>query len=289
MTSCNDYLERRNKTKPKRKDIAYGVWLDKLITIATSIFEYDNLPPNLPAWELEARLIMDGVAVIFKTPDYGVMTSFGYAYGVDIYNHANRFGYAQPVIGSQSGLVNLVDGVIVYGSSIDKVARKGAVGRRIEYYADLLSDIDVSRQLLLITGRSTQTVIAKSDNALNELRAHINALVEGDLTVPKIESGVLDAVQNLFSDVRNNGVYTLQDLDLAQQNILKNFYTDFGIPYGYEKTERLITPEIAANNAMIDINIKDMLACRQEGVERVNSLYGTAITVKIGGDYFDII
>lgn len=289
MKIIDEYFKGIQWKKLSRKERSFQVWIEKLITIASSIFHYENLPANLPQWELESRLLIDGRAVVFKDKVYGIVTSFGYTSGVDIYNHANEFGYAQPVLKSRSGLKNLIDGVIVYSTSIDKTRNNGGtVGRRITYYADLLSDIDVSKQLLLIGGRSTQSVIAKNDNAFRELKKFIDGLIQGDLTVPKIESGVLDSVESIFKDIRQQGVYTLVDLDLAQQNLLKMFYTDFGIPYGYEKSERLVIPEIAANNAMVDINVHDMLKCRRAGIEAINNLYGTAITVELENNY-DII
>lgn len=291
MENCNEYYggAKFYKKRKKRKDYSFEVWLDKLLLIAANIFKYENLPPNLPQFELEARLIMTGKAIVFNVEEYGVITSFGYTSGVNIYNHANKFGYSQPVIKSKSGLSNLVDGVIMYSTNVDRIRNtNGVIGRRIAYYADILSDIDVSRQLLLIAGRSSQSVIAKSDNAYRELTKYTSALIDGDLSIPKIESGVLDSTESLFKDVRNNSVYTLQELDLLQQNTLKQFYTDFGIPYGYEKSERLIVPEVAANNAFIETNINDMLKCRIEGVTAINALYGTNINVKVGCNY-DII
>ena len=289
MKEIESYFKGIQYKKMSRKDRCFKIWIEKLMPVVSNIFKYENLPANLPQWELESRLIINGRAVVFKDKKYGIVTSFGYTSGVDIYNHANEFGYTQPILGSNDGMTNLVDGVIVYSTNIDKVYGGGAVGRRLLYYADLLSDIDVSKQLLLIGGRSTQSVIAKNDNAFRELKKFTEALINGDLTVPKIESGVLDSVESIFKDVRQQGVYTLADLDLAQQNILKIFYTDFGIPYGYEKSERLIVPEIAANNAMIDINVIDMLKCRQAGINAINDLYGTAITVRMENESYDII
>lgn len=275
------YPYKKRNTRKKR---AFDVWTDKLLMVVSRIFKYDNLPPNLPQWELEKRLIMGGSCFVFKNETYGVITSFGGLSGVDIYNNASSFNYAQAILGSGSNMRNMIDGVIIYGTSIDKLdCRRGAIGRRIQYYADLLSDIDVSRQVGLINNRSIATVIAKSDNALNELRAYYTKLVDGEFIVPRITTGVLDATENLNKQSNIQG-YTLTDFDVAQQNVLKMFYSDFGISYASEKKERLITDEIAANEDALDINIKDMLDCRQSGINAVNNLFGTAITVGVDND-----
>lgn len=273
-----DYGKRKNT----RKRRAFNVWVDKLLLIVSRVFTYDNLPPNLPQWEIEKRLIMGGNCFVFKNKTYGVITSFGALSGVDIYNNASEFNYAQAVIGSKSGLKNMVDGVIMYGTSIDKLfGSRGAIGRRIQFYADMLSDIDVSRQVGLINNRGITSVIAKSDNALNELKAFYAKLQDGDLVVPRIASGVLDATENLLKQSSNNQGYSLQEFDVTQQNILKQFYHDFGIAFASEKRERLLTDEVAADNEALDINIADMLACRQDGINAINNLYGTAITVEV--------
>lgn len=270
------------KRKKTRKNRAFNVWIDKLLLIVSRVFTYENLPPNLPQWEIEKRLIMGGNCFVFKNETYGVITSFGGLSGVDIYNNANGFNYAQTVVGSKSGLKNMVDGVIMYGTSIDKMyGSRGVIGRRIQYYADLLSDIDVSRQVGLINNRSINSVIAKSDNALNELKAYYSKLQDGDLVIPRIASGVLDATENLLKQNSANQGYNLQEFDVAQQNLLKLFYHDFGIAFASEKRERLLTDEVAADNEALDINVSDMLACRQDGVNAINNMFGTSIIVGV--------
>lgn len=275
----------RGKRKRTRKTIAFEVWLDKLLLIAVQRFSYNNLPSNLPQWEIEKRLIMTGSCFVFRNEIYGVITSFGGLSGVDIYNNANCFNYAQAILGSKSGMKNMKDGVIIYGTSLDKIYGNniGTIGKRLQWYADILSDIDVSRQVGLINNRSISTVIAKSDNALNELKQYYAKLQDGELVVPKIITGVLEGTENLIKTNSTQG-YSLNDFDVAQQNILKSFYRDFGIAYSSEKRERLISDEVAADNDALDINITDMLYCRQTGFEAVNNLFGTAITVGVNNN-----
>lgn len=269
------------KRKNTRKKRAFNMWIDKLFLIVSRVFVYENLPPNLPQWEIEKRLIINGNCFVFKNETYGVITSFGALSGVDIYNNANEFNYAQSILGSKSRLTNLVDGVIIYGTSIDKLyGSRGVIGKRIQYYADILSDIDVSRQVGLINNRCINSVVAKSDNALNELKSFYTRVQDGELAVPRITSGVLDATENILKQNNNSG-YSLSEFDIAQMNILKLFYHDFGIAFSTEKRERLLTDEIAADNEALDINISDMLDCRQNGITAINNMFGTNITVGV--------
>ncbi len=269
----------------KRKDYSFNVWFDKLLSVVVHLFVYENLPANLPQWELEKRLIIAGRAPVFQNETYGIVTAWGGTSGVDIYNNANQFNYAQVRLGSSSCMINNIDGVIVYGTNIDKiVGSSGAIGRRISYYADILSDIDVSRQIALINNRAVNVVTAKTDNALNELRQFYRQVQDGNIVIPKISSGVLDATENILKNVPNSTGYGLADFDTATQNTLKLFWNDFGIRYGETKRERMLTDEVTAEQDSLDISIYDMLQCRREGIEKINLLYGTAITVDINND-----
>ena len=51
-----------------------------------------------------------------------------------------------------------------------------------------------------------------------------------------------------------------------------------------EKRANVVTPEITANDGLLQLNISDMLKERQEGAERVNKLYGTNWSVKIADE-----
>lgn len=269
-----------------RKKRAFRSWFDFLLTVAVKRFQYNNLPDSLPQWEIEKRLIMNGYCCIFKDEIYGIVTADGGLSGVSIYNTANEFNYAQAVLGSKSKVPNLIGGVIVYGCSIDRVS-PGTIGRRIIYYADILSDIDVSKQIALITARSSRGITAKSDNALRELKDYYIKLYEGEVIIPKIVSGALDSTEDIFKGSGRELVLTIGDYDVAIQNTLQRFYTEFGIETNIAKRERLVTGEIEAAADGLHYNIRDWLQCRQKGVEQINFLYGTDIQVSEGGEYND--
>lgn len=275
-----------SKKKLSRKEQTFRVWFNKLLTITANIFKCNNLPPNLSLWQIESRLILTGHCCVFENEVYGIITSFTSLSGVDIYNMPNQFNYAQAVVGSKSGMSNLVDGVIGWGSSADKLyyRNKGAISELIGYYADILSDIDVSRRIALINERATTSVTAKSDNALTALKEFYRQLQEGELYIPKIESGVLDSTENILKNIQRSGLPSLQEYDMCIQNVLKMFYSDIGMQYATEKRERLITDEIAADQDSLSGNIRDWLQCRVEFANNVNSLYGTAWKYEVNND-----
>lgn len=258
-----------------------------MLMIDVNLFKCENLPPNLPLWEIEKRLIINGFCCVFQNEVYGIITSNCSLSGVNIYDLPNSFVYGQAVIGSSvSPMDNLVNGVIGWGCSADKLYynARGVIGQQIEWYADILSDIDITERIALINGRATASVTAKSDNALTALKEFYRQLQDGELYIPKIESGVLDSTEDILKDVMCNGSLGLQELDTCRQNILKMYYTDRGISFSSEKRERLLTDEIAAEEDALSANMADRLKCHKDFENAINSLYGTALRFEVNND-----
>lgn len=275
-----------SKSKGRKRQL-FNLWFDRLLLVVTNIFKCENLPSNLPLWQIESRLALVGYCCIFKNEVYGIITSNCSLNGIDIYDMPNKFIYAQAVLKSpKRPLVNLTDGVIGWGTSVDKMYYNGQghIKKLINYYADILSDIDLSRRIYLINGRATTSVTAKSDNALTALREFYRQLENGELYIPKIESGVLDSTEDILKDVTRASSISLGDFDVCTQNILKMFYADLGISYAMEKRERMITDEVVAEQDALSGNVRDMLACRQEFARQCNATFGTELIYGVNND-----
>lgn len=273
--------------KRNRKEDLFEMWFNKLLAITANIFKCENLPANLPLWQIESRLILRGYCGIFKNETYGIITSQTSLIGVDIYDMPNQFMYSQAVLKSpEKPLINNVNGVIAWGTSIDKMRFTGTghTSKILRYYADILSDIDLSRRIFLINNRATASVTAKSDNALTALKEFYRQLENGELYIPKIVSGALNSTEDILKDISRSSVTSLNDFDVCTQNVLKMFYADMGISYAQEKRERMITDEVTAEQDALSANVRDMLMCRQEFAQQCNSLFGTALVYEVNNN-----
>lgn len=56
---------------------------------------------------------------------------------------------------------------------------------------------------------------------------------------------------------------------------MRCFYREIGIRYVEQKQERMIVPEMGAMDEVLFSNIKDMQMCIDEGIEKMNSMFGT--------------
>ena len=273
------------KTIPKNNNLerVYNMHYRRLLTLATRVFKWHGLPPSLPSWEIERRLFRQGFAVIFNHPKYGLVTSDGAIYGVNIYNHAENFSYSQPRLGSGNGRLG-VSGVCVYNTSIDSDITNGGggsvMGDLLEWYARMLTDIDISITLLTIKARNTDGIIANNDLAKRALDNYFDRLEAGDIKVPFAPANMFDNVSDLVQRQTTSGA-SLSDLLQSKSQIMRDFYATFGVQSIQHKNERLITDEITNDTDYLTANVEDMLTARQNAVEQINLKFGTNITVEV--------
>lgn len=272
-TPCEDDEDRR----------AWYVkrWVQDLTLIEASKFEWQNLPVNLPAWEIEQRLIIDGADCVFKHPVYGLVTMWGGRKGVGIYNQATGFTGAQSVLGEFSG-TDGVDCVLGYNTSRDKnYISKSVVGSRLLWFANILADIDLSLSMIAEAARAMNTIGAKTDNAVNTIELWYDSLRKGKRYVPLLETGVFEDVVPMLSKECADARGMANDLLALKSSYLKMFYNWSGVSYITKKAERMITDEVEADEDMLSINIWDQLSCRADFAARINNLFDTNISVRV--------
>ena len=77
------------------------------------------------------------------------------------------------------------------------------------------------------------------------------------------------------------------DLLLAKEKILEGFFRDLGVRFYNPKKAQVTEDEVESNTQLLVINTSEMLESRREGLERVNKMFGTKITVDLN-EKFDV-
>lgn len=256
----------------------YHMWVSRLTQLAANAFQYSNLPSNLPAIEIERRLIFQGFAPVFKHDIYGLVTSWGSTNGISIYGYGTHVTYAQPILGS--GELEIGHRVaVIYNSMLDV---NGDVSvNRLLWYSKMLADIDSSINIAVVNNRDINSVTALTTPAYNALRDYHRKLESGDFDFVTTNSGVLESLSDLHKN-KNEGI-SLTELYDTKRKILEDFYTDYGIQKISHKNERLIPDEIVNDEEFLSDNIRDLFEQRKLGCQRINALFGTNITVQLAG------
>lgn len=264
-----------------KRDFFLKKEMDDLVLTEARKFEYQGLPVNLPAFELERRLIMQGYAPIYKHTVYGIVTLWGARSGVGIYDNATRFTGAQRALGTVD-FEDGVGGIIAYNTSLDKSYQSSSViARRLIYYANILADIDLSLWIISVNGRAMNTVGAKTDNAVNTIQQWYDALTKGETFVPLLETGVFQDVVPMISKDCADARGLVNELLAMKSDFKKQFYNQAGVMYMQRKAERMNVDEVEVDEDMLSINIFDQLACRAEAIAKMNALYDTNASVRV--------
>lgn len=261
---------------------SYNYWVWKLLNICLDIFEYENLPPTLPAREIESNLMLTGHCFVF--PHKGeLITTVTSIYGFDKYYNPTKATYAQAVIGSRSN-INIDDYAIIYNSSLKdnvlNIPSDGSLLTFIQRYARQLADMESTiNSYIAINMRLTSLPVGTNDNIKGSLRRFFDMLRLGKRDVI-VDTPIIESFRMVdFSTNKTND--TLTDMLQCRDKILEMFYRDIGVKFRNNKRANMTESEIESDNQVLLISLDDMLKQREAGIEEVNNKYGTNIKVAI--------
>lgn len=265
-------------------------WFNKLLSVCLDIFKYDGLPPYLPQKELETNLLLqrDGHALIFWTAKYGVVTCWSELYDYDIYYQPTKATYAQPVLGSGHKTIG-ENCCVIYnnklGHQVYTYYTDGGLRSFIGRYARMLADIDATIAIYTINKRVTDFPIAKNDKVKKSLSEFFKQLRSGKNAIISDEC-IIEGFKTIERGGDRNSD-KLGDLLLAKEKILEGFFRDLGVRFYNPKKAQVTEDEVESNTQLLVINTSEMLESRQEGLKKVNEMFGTNINVKLN-EKFDV-
>lgn len=278
----DDIMNVQSKLYPVNsvpKGFAY--YRHSLLEKCFGMFTYDGLPETLPAEQLESRLIMTGYsAVFYNEKAQGLVTSYGGLSGVDKYYLPTDFVYAQPALGSDNLTVHS-NCVIIWNSQVDQYERIG-LWELIKRYARLLADFDSSINIATVNYRSTKNNVVATDQVAKSVDEAMRRIELGQRYTIN-QNSILDLYKTVPWNDEKDG--KIQELLNAKEQTLSNFLSEIGVKTAKDKRERVITDEMSADDQLLTVNTGDMLRWRQKGVEEINKVFGTNITVKKSDEY----
>ena len=77
----------------------------------------------------------------------------------------------------------------------------------------------------------------------------------------------------------------VNDWLVARDKILEMFFRDIGVKFYNPKKAQVSEDELQVNNQMLVISLDDMLKERERGIERVNKMFATNISVDISESF----
>lgn len=286
-------LFKKNKIKKEiMYDVAsvpagYDYWFYKLLNYCLGIYRYNGLPESLPGREILINLIMTGHCVIFQKGNQ-LVTTKTVLYDFDLYYRPTMATYGNPLLPTKQLRLGK-DAEVVYldrisGNILTNHLVDSGLKTFILRYARQLADLEATANIYAVNMRATSFPVASDDITREQVENFYNKLVLGERAVIT-DNMVIECFRNV--DISNHHtVDTLNDILIARDKVLANFFQDIGVKYRQEqKKAQLTEDEVEADEQILVIDVKQMQEVQQEGLDRVNDLFGTDIRVEINPLY----
>lgn len=264
-----DYLEKKRNIGIEN-EITYNKTM--------AMFKYHNLPDSLPCYELENLLQKNGFACVAKVESELYAFDGGLGGEPDVYYRPTICTVANPALNLSKDFVINKDCVIVKNDS-----NMVGLSHTISKYNTLLTENEITILIALINSRMS-IIFSGADSATKtSAEQYLNMIKQGKLGVIS-DNAFLESLNiNMGNNTRNNVFEDLIRLNMYLKASLNN---SIGLNSNTAlKKERLITAEIDVNNTSLYPLIDDMLECRRIGVEKINELFGTEITVELNSSW----
>ena len=243
-----------------------------------SMFKYEGLPDTIPAKWLENYLLVNGFTVFIKDDADGLICTYaGVGADPDVYFIPTKAIVSNPYLKDKSAAREYtrdVDCVVMYNDTYCQ----GLLPMLKKYCAQMV-EIDVSFYLNTVMCRGTAVLSATDDNTKASAELWLKHIKEGKLGVIG-ESNFTLADRDLTVNQLTGTDGTLTNLIEAMQYVKASLYNDLGLQANYNmKREAINSGESQLTEDQLHPLIDNMLKERQEGLDRVNKMFGTNITV----------
>lgn len=268
--------------------------LDWMLNKTAEMFEYSGLPQSLPSIALERILQWTGAAAIWKVPDYYIPVGRGPSFDVslagetdDIYGFPFTFAdapdpYQEPykvIITSPGFNPNISEELEINKDVV--VIRNDANYRGLYQlnlkYAELLAEAELSLRDTLTVLRDQLVFVAKTENQRRAVEAFIQSRelgIPGFIYAHDMGTPLTIVNQNAHTNSVELAVNGMQSIKAA-------WYNEIGLnPSFAMKREYTSAQEIDTTTDLLLPIIDDMYRSRVCGVNNVNILFGTKISVR---------
>lgn len=255
----------------------YMQYFDRLMELAVSMFEWDNMPEEIDVRFLELSLFRDGKAVFFRDDDLDQYLALkcaingGYnVYGIPV----NRRAYS-PTNKYQKQLTDK-DSVIIYNNYLHTNSLREVKNFAMRLYnLDRVIDVNANAQ-------KTPVVVLCGEN---QRLTMVNLFKEVDGNAPVVFGDNNLDLKNITA-LSTGAPYVADKIYQLKTQIWNEALTYLGISNtNITKKERMITDEVVRNMGGVIASRYSRLDIRKKACEEINKMFGLDIDVNYKEDY----
>lgn len=262
------------------------------------MFEYSNLPSTIPPIALERLLQWCGSCVIWRVPSSHVPIGYGpsfnfssltgqtdqssnlYAFKYTLAEAPDPYDEPYQVVITSPGFRPTISETLEINKDV-AIIRNDTNYRGLyqlhKKYAELLAEAEISLRSTMLVLRDQLLFIAKTEKQQKAVERYIASRDLGEpsfITSNDLGTPLETVVQNTHSNAVELAVNALQAIKAA-------WYNEIGLNPSFSmKREYTSAQEIDTNTDLLMPIIDDMYESRRIGLENVNALFGTNITVE---------
>ena len=248
------------------------------------MFEYNGLPDTIPSYMLELYLQLNGQVCITEVKGNLYALPGGLGGAPDPYYRPTLYVLANPGLGYSASL-EIVNHLPPFAKQDTQgkcvLIRNDTNMRGLFYlfsrYATELAENDVSIRCAQINSRQQTFIKANTDSQIASANAYFDNLEKGKI-IAVGDTAFIDGIEasNVSVQVANSIIQLIE----LQQYLKASWYNEIGLNANFNmKREYLSEEELRSSTDVLLPLIDDMLRCRKDAIEVVNSTYGTSISV----------
>lgn len=250
-----------------------------MLSRCQSMFRYKGLPVSIPKRDLELLLQTNGnVCFVEVKGDLYALTG-GMGGELNAYYRPTKYTIANPALNLSKTYT--IDGDCVVVPNDSMYMGLLPLHRR---YATKLVENDITMLLASVNMRITALISAADDATKASAEAFLKQMYEGKLGVIG-ERALFESLKTQpYTGAGANN--TLTNLIEMHQYTKASWFNELGLNANYNmKREAINSDESQLNEDALAPLVDDMLECRQRGLEKVNAMFGTNISVELASSW----
>lgn len=265
----------------KKKEDSLYVHVLYMLARTQRMFTYEGLPDTIPARILEMLLQVNGYAGVFEYKG-NLYADYGGLGGIPDYNYMPTiYTVNNPALNYSANLKINEQCVIVRNDSM-------YIGLMplLRKYGTALIENELSMNLVSIMTRVQSLISASDDRVKESALMYLKRVNDGELGI----IGDLSMMENLkVQPYATAGINSqIKNLIEYEQYLKASEFNELGLDANYNmKRETLTDSENQMNRDALLPLIDDMLESRKEGIQAINDMFGTSITVSFASAWED--
>ena len=253
------------------KDRVINAYVRYMLNRTQSMFSYEGLPESIPQRCLELLLQTKGYC--FVTMCEGELYAFDGALGgeLDAYYEPTEIVITNPALKVSKSYKIGIDGVLVRNDAL-------CVGLLpiLQKYGVMLAENAISIRTVDIILRMALLISAPDDKTYTSAKKFVSDIEHGKISVIG-ESTFFDGLKT--HTIANSQNYLKQFIEI-EQYLKASCFNEIGLNANWNaKHENLQSSEVSLNDDFLLPLVDNMIKCRNEAIEAINSMYGTEIRI----------